>query len=54
DHEGDIPLGNIFTQTLEDILSSPRAAAIYDGFMNCRAVEPLCQRCGYAQRFTKK
>ena len=54
DHEGDIPLGNIFTQTLDEILSSPRAAAIYDGFMNCRAVEPLCQRCGYAQRFAKK
>ncbi|MBQ5797130.1 MAG: SPASM domain-containing protein, partial [Firmicutes bacterium] len=54
DHEGDIPLGNIFTQTLDEILSSPRSAAIYDGFMNCRAVEPLCQRCGYAQRFAKK
>lgn len=32
DHEGDIPLGNLYRQTLEEILNSPRARAIYDGF----------------------
>ena len=51
DHEGDIPLGNIFSQSLDEILTSPRATAIADGFLNNRAVDPLCQRCGYAQRF---
>ena len=51
DHEGDIPLGNIFTQSLDEILTSPRATAIGDGFLNNQAVDPLCQRCGYAQRF---
>ena len=51
DHEGDIPLGNLYRQTLEEILDSPRARAIYDGFSRRRAVEPLCRRCGYARRF---
>ncbi|MBQ6119768.1 MAG: SPASM domain-containing protein, partial [Clostridia bacterium] len=51
DAEGAIPLGNIFTDDLSDILTSPRAKAIYDGFSQGRAVEPLCRRCGYAERF---
>lgn len=51
DHEGDIPLGNLFHQSLEEILSSPRARAIYDGFSCRRAVEELCRKCGYARRF---
>ena len=51
DHEGDIPLGNLFTQSLEDILDTPRARAIYDGFSNSKAAEELCRKCGYARRF---
>ena len=51
DHEGDIALGNLFTQELGEILESPRAKAIYDGFTARQAVEPLCRRCGYARRF---
>ncbi len=51
DHEGDIALGNLFTQELEQILSSPRAQAIYDGFLTGKAPEELCRRCGYATRF---
>ena len=47
DHNGDIPLGNLFEQPLDEILSSPRARAIYDGFTRHEAVEPLCRRCGY-------
>ncbi len=53
DHEGDIPLGNLFAQSLQEILDSPRARAIYEGFSQRRAVEPLCRRCGYASRFDK-
>ncbi len=49
DHEGDIPLGNLFAQDLDEILQSPRAQAIYDGFSQRKAVEPLCRRCGYAR-----
>ena len=47
DHNGDIPLGNLFEQPLDEILSSPRARAMYDGFTRHEAVEPLCRRCGY-------
>lgn len=51
DHEGDLPLGNLFRQSLEEILDSPRAKAIYEGFRNKTAVEELCRKCGYARRF---
>ena len=54
DHEGDIPLGNLYQHSLEEILSSPRARAIYDGFSQGRAVEELCRKCAYAQRFVAK
>ena len=51
DHEGDIPLGNLFEQALEDILNTPRARAIYEGFSQGNACESLCRRCGYIRRF---
>jgi radical SAM protein with 4Fe4S-binding SPASM domain len=51
DHNGEIPLGNLFTQELGEIIDSPRAKALYDGFSQRRAVEPLCRTCGYARRF---
>lgn len=51
DHEGDIPLGNLYDQSLQEILDSPRAKAIYDGFSCRKAVEELCRKCGYARRF---
>ena len=51
DHEGDIPLGNLFEASMEDILATPRAAAIYEGFRNRTAREELCRKCGYARRF---
>lgn len=48
DAEGDIPLGNIFTDELEDIISSPRAVAIKESFERRCVTEPLCRRCGFA------
>ena len=51
DHEGDIPLGNLFRQSMEEILDSPRAKALYEGFSRRTASEELCRRCGYARRF---
>ena len=53
DHNGDIPLGNLYEQSLEDILNGARARALYDGFSQRRATEPLCRRCGYRQRFSR-
>ena len=48
DHAGDITLGNLFEQSLDEILASPRAKALYDGFTRHIATESLCRKCGYA------
>ena len=48
DHAGDITLGNLFEQSLDEILVSPRAKALYAGFTQHVATEALCKRCGYA------
>lgn len=53
DSDGVIALGNIFTDNLDDVLSSERARNIVDGFKCGKASEELCKRCGYAQRFVK-
>ena len=53
DSDGVIALGNVLTQDLSDILNSPRAKAMVEGFSCRKAVEELCRRCGYAQRFSK-
>ena len=54
DSEGTIDLGNIFNDNLSDILNSQRSKAIKYGFDCRKAVEELCQKCGYAQRFSLK
>ena len=38
-------------EELADILASPRARAIPEGFRRRKAVEDLCRRCGFAQKF---
>lgn len=50
DSEGSIPLGNIFTQDLEDIVNSEKAVSIYNGFSGRKAVEELCKKCGFINR----
>lgn len=45
DHEGDVVLGNLYVQSLHDILHSPRARALVDGFFHHKAAEKLCQNC---------
>lgn len=51
DSEGVINLGNIFKENLSDILSSPKAKALFEGFKQRKASEDLCRRCGYARKF---
>lgn len=51
DREGVITLGNIFETPVEEILASPRAKAMREGFQRRCATEELCRRCGYARRF---
>lgn len=53
DKEGSIPLGNVSNQNILEILNSPKAEAILDGFRKKKLVEGLCQRCQYIERFTK-
>lgn len=54
DREGAITLGNIFedTQSIEEMLASPRAKAMREGFTKRCATEELCRKCGYARRFS--
>ena len=53
DREGDMVLGNLFNSTIDEILSSPREKALYDGFTAHKCTEELCRRCmraGYYRR----
>lgn len=52
DHNGDIPLGSIHEQSIEEILNGPRAKAMVEGFSCRKATEELCRKCGYARRFS--
>ena len=54
DSDGVIALGNVFQEELSDILASPQAIAMAEGFRQRKATEELCRRCGYAQRFQGK
>lgn len=51
DGEGIINLGNIHENTLDEILNSQRALNIYNNFSNRNAVEELCRKCGYKNKF---
>jgi MoaA/NifB/PqqE/SkfB family radical SAM enzyme len=51
DKEGAIALGNLQSAPLAEILESPRALAVLNGFRNGKLVEDLCQRCQYIERF---
>jgi len=54
DNNGDIPLGNIFTQTLEDILKSDKAIEIKKNFENKIITCKLCKTCGFLKRLESK
>ncbi len=51
DGEGVIRLGNIKEQALCEIIASPRAVALHQGFQKREAVEELCQKCSYRTKF---
>jgi len=52
DADGRLALGNIFSQSLDDILAGPRARRMREGFGHQHLVEPLCRRCSYRLRFS--
>ncbi len=51
DGDGVMELGNLQENLLDDILHSQRANLIRDGFNQKKAVEDLCKKCSYKDRF---
>jgi len=47
DADANMKLGNIFTEELSDILSSPKAENIKKGLEQRKVVEPICATCGF-------
>ena len=47
DSGGVIALGDIFTQDLDEILTSPRTLMMKNGFQKGEFVEKLCQKCEF-------
>lgn len=53
DSDGSVPLGNIFNEDFASIIDGERAISLYNGFSQRRAVEELCRKCGYRDRFSQ-
>lgn len=53
DGDGIIALGNLNNTPLKDILNSKRATDMIDGFKDAKAVEELCKKCSYKDRFSR-
>ncbi|MGM9950944.1 MAG: radical SAM/SPASM domain-containing protein [Lysinibacillus sp.] len=51
DGEGVISLGNINEQPFSEIVEGERANNLVEGFSRREAVEELCRKCGYRQKF---
>ena len=54
DNNGDIPLGNIFEDTIEEILEKPKSVAIKKNFENGIITCELCKTCGFLKRLESK
>ena len=54
DSQGDIPLGSLHTQSLDEILASKRYLDLCRGFENHILTEELCRKCTYRKRFDQK
>ena len=51
DCDGIIELGDLHENSMETILNAQRTTSIIDGFKKGKAVEELCQKCSYKERF---
>ncbi|MGL5089189.1 MAG: radical SAM/SPASM domain-containing protein [Cetobacterium sp.] len=51
DGEGVMNLGNIFEKNFKNIIEGDKAKAIYSGFSNNTAVEELCKKCSFKEKF---
>ena len=51
DCDGIVELGNLHKSALNEILGSKRAVNMLEGFKEGKAMEELCQKCSYKDRF---
>ncbi len=51
DCDGVIELGDLHEKSLEEILSTERTVNMLNGFKEGKAVEELCRKCSYKERF---
>lgn len=49
DCDGAIPLGNIFSDDILNVINSPLAKDMAEGFRNGKAVHPYCKKCGFVR-----
>lgn len=54
DNDGDIPLGNILEETMEEILNKPKTIEIKKNFENQIITCSLCKTCGFLKRLEEK
>ncbi len=54
DANGEIPLGNIFETSLDEILEGEPACSIRRGFDMGKFTAPLCKKCTFARKFKKR
>ena len=51
DCDGIIELGDLHEKSLKEIVGSKRASVMLNGFKEGKAIEELCQKCSYKDRF---
>ena len=49
DCDGAITLGNIFTDEILNVINSPLAVEMAEGFRNGKAAHPYCKKCGFVR-----
>lgn len=54
DNNGVLALGNIFEETIEDILNKPKSITIKKNFQNSIITCDLCRTCGFLKRLEDK
>ena len=54
DSEGESTLGNIFTDSMEDIISSDKFKNTIRGFNDNKVYLDICKHCSYKERFNNK
>lgn len=54
DYNGQLCLGNIYEQSLDEIMSSKKVKDMIVGFQNNKKIEKLCQHCNFYDRIVQK